>query len=235
MPTKDVAPELETLKRVEFFAVLTDSVLAELARQMVWKKYKKGERLFDEGEHAHSVFIIADGKVKVVKEFPSGKNAILGIFGIGGLVAEIAVIDKLPYPATAIAMDDCVVGALPADLFIIFLRNNPDALLEMVAGLGAKLRDLADNMGSMAVESVEKRLARFLLKFGDEIGKRTKEGLSYTLPVTRQDIAELIGTSFEVVERGLKKMKVNGLIKVDGKKIVILDSDGLFQVIEGSR
>ena len=235
MPIKDVGPELDTLKQVEFFEVLSDEALLELSRQLVWKKYKKGERLFDEGEEAHSVFIVADGKVKVVKEFSSGKNAILGIFGVGGLVAEIAVIDKLPYPATAIAMDDSVVGSLPADMFITFLRKNPDALLEMVAGLGAKLRDMADNMSSMAVESVEKRLARFLLKFGGDIGKETREGLSYTLPLTRQDIAELIGTSFEVVERGLKKMKVAGLIKVEGKKIVILDSEKLFQVIEGGR
>jgi len=235
MPTKDAVPELETLKKVEFFSVIPDESLMELSRKVAWKKYKKGERLFDEGEKAHSVYIIAGGKVKVVKEFPSGKNAILGIFGVGGLVAEIAVIDKLPYPATAIALDDCVVGDLPAEIFIDFLRSNPDALLEMVAGLGAKLRDLADNMGSMAVESVEKRLARFLLKFGDEIGKETDEGLSFTLPVTRQDIAELIGTSFEVVERGLKKMKVSKLIKVEGKKIVIKDIEGLFQLIEKGR
>ena len=235
MPTKDTIPELETLKKVEFFAVLPDSSLLDLSRQIAWKKYKKGERLFDEGEEAVSVFIIASGKVKVVKEFSSGKNAILGIFGVGGLVAEIAVIDKLPYPATAIALDDCVVGDLQAETFINFLRNNPDTLLQMVAGLGAKLRDMADSMGSMAVESVEKRLARFLLKFGDEIGKQTRDGLSFTLPVTRQDIAELIGTSFEVVERGLKKMKTNGLIKVEGKKIVIKDTEELFQVIEGTR
>jgi CRP/FNR family transcriptional regulator len=223
------------LKKVEFFSVLHDSSLAELARQVTWKKFKKGERLFEEGEKAHSVFIISSGRVKVVKEFPSGKNAILSIFGEGGLVAEIAVIDKLPYPATAIAVDDCVVGTIPAEVFIAFLRAHPDALLEMVAGLGAKLRELADNIGSMAVESVEKRLARFLLKFGAEIGARTAEGLVFTLPITRQDIAELIGTSFEVVERGLKKLKVKGFIKVDGKKIIIRRTEELTQIIEGGR
>lgn len=235
MPIKDSAMEIAALKKVEFFTVLPENSLAELARHVTWKSFKKGDRLFDEGEKAHSVFVIAGGKVKVVKEFPSGKNAILSIFGDGGLVAEVAVIDKLPYPATAIALEDCTAGAIPADVFIGFLRANPDALLQMVAGLGAKLRDLADSIGSMAVESVEKRLARFLLKFGGEIGERTKDGLVFTLPVTRQDIAELIGTSFEVVERGLKKLKTKGLIRVEGKKIVIRKMDDLAEIFEGGR
>ena len=232
---KETSPEIAALRRVEFFSALSEASLTDLARQVIWKKFKKGDRIFDEGEKAQNVFVIASGRVKVVKEFPSGKNAILSIFTDGGLVAEIAVIDKLPYPATAIAVDDCVAGTIPAEVFIAFLRAHPDALLQMVAGLGAKLRDLADSIGSMAVESVEKRLARFLLKFGGEIGSKTAEGIVFTLPITRQDIAELIGTSFEVVERGLKKLKVKGYIKVDGKKITIRKSDELANIIEGGR
>jgi len=213
---------LDILKQVRIFSTLTREELKILDDSVSWKGYRKGERLFDEGEPADHMFIIASGQVKVVKEFPSGKNVIMGMFGKGGTVAEITAIDKLPYPASAVALEDTTAGSIKAELFVKFLKQHPDTLIGMIIGLGSKLREMVGNIGSLAVQSVEKRLARFLVKLSREIGENKKDGLLLTLPMTRQDLAEIIGTSFEVVERSLKKMREKGIVKVEGKKILIL-------------
>lgn len=218
---------IDILQKAGLFSTAAKKDLISLEKKISWKSYKKGDRLFQEGDEADMMFVIASGRVKVVKEFQSGKNAIMGIFGEGGIVAEIAVIDKLPYPASAIALEEATAGAIPAATFIDFLKKNPDSLIRLVVGLGGRLREFVDNMGSLAVQSVEKRLARLLTKLGGQIGVELDDGLELILPLTRQDLAEIIGTSFEVVERSLKKMREKGIIEVAGKRIVILKPKAL--------
>lgn len=223
---------IDSLKRVPLFSTLSDDLLEWLNEKVVWVNYKKGDHLFYEGEDADKMFVVGEGRVKVVKEFPNGKNAILGIFGQGSIVAEVAAIDGGPYPAAAVALEDACVGGLSAQVLHGLLIREPEASINMIVGLGSKLRELTENLGSLAVQTVEKRLARFLNKMSDEIGKETSEGLVLMLPLTRRDLAEIIGTSFEVVERSLKKMREEGIISVEGKKIVILDMDRLIGVFE---
>jgi len=220
-------PMIDVLQKSGLFSTAAKDDLIDLEKKILWKSYKRGERLFQEGDKAERMFVIASGRVKVVKEFQSGKNAIMGIFGEGATVAEIAVIDKLPYPASAIALEETCAVAIPAACFIDFLKKNPDSLIQMIVGLGFRLREFVDNMGSLAVQSVEKRLARFLTKLGGEIGVKLGDGLELILPLTRQDLAEIIGTSFEVVERSLKKMREKGIIEAAGKRIVILKPKAL--------
>jgi CRP/FNR family transcriptional regulator len=218
---------IDVLQKSGLFSAGAKEDLISLGKKISLNSYKKGERIFQEGDKADKMYVIASGRVKVVKEFQSGKNAIMGIFGEGDTVAESAVIDKLPYPASAIALDDASVIAIPAALFIDFLKKNPDLLIRMIIGLGRRLREFVGNMGSLAVQSVEKRLARFLTKLSGEIGVEHEDGLELILPLTRQDLAEIIGTSFEVVERSLKKMREKGIIEAAGKRIVILKPKAL--------
>ncbi len=121
---------------------------------------------------------------------------------------------------------------MPAESFLAFIRENPESLIHIVIGLGGRLREFVDNLGSLAVQSVEKRLARFLTKLGSQIGTKSEEGLELNLHLTRQDLAEIIGTSFEVVERSLKKMREKGIISVAGKKIVILKPEELAAIFK---
>ena len=218
---------LKELKEIDIFASMPDGVLSWLNGHVTWKDLKKGEYLFHEGERSKHVFVVASGRVKIVKEFPSGKNAIIGMFSVGGTVAEVAAVDGLPYPASAIALENSLIGLVPSDIFLESLRREPDAAIKVISGLGSKLRKLTDNLGSVATQKVEKRLARFLAKLSSEIGVINDDGLLLTLPMTRRDLAEIIGTSFEVVERALKKMRENNIISVEGKKVLIIDFEGL--------
>jgi len=211
----------ESLKNIKLFSDLPDELLQWIRVETSWREFKKGEYLFSEGEPARRMFVIAEGRVKVVKEFASGKNAIMGMFGPGSVVAEAAVIDGLGYPASAIAMEKTIAGAIPAPVMLEAIKKAPELSLKIIEGLGSKLRELTANMGSISTQKVEKRLARFLYKLSQEIGELCEDGTLLTLPMTRRDLAEIIGTSFEVVERALKKMRENEIIAVESKKILI--------------
>lgn len=200
--------------------------------KVAWEEIEKGGYLFREGETAERIYFIIKGNVKIVKEFSSGKNAIMGIFGPGNVVAEVAAVDQRPYPASCIALDNVSAGAIPSKVFQEILKREPDTAIMMIAGLGRKLRELTENLGAISVMPVEKRLARLLHKLAANIGVKSASDVELTLNMTRRDMAEIIGTSFEVVERSLKKFREDNLISVDGKKITIHDYQKLEDMFE---
>lgn len=223
---------VDYFRQVKLFSALPPDIMAWLDGKTSWTHVCKGDYIFYEGEPAEKVYIVGKGSVKVVKEFASGKNAIMGIFGPGGLMAEVAAVDGKPYPASGVAMEDSYIGAIPSLVFCELLRKAPESAILLIRGLGAKLREFSSNLGSLAVQTVEKRLARFLHKLAQSSGVKGKEGLTLNLSMTRRDLAEIIGTSFEVVERSLKKMRSENIISVDGKTIVILDPKRLEALFE---
>jgi CRP/FNR family transcriptional regulator len=215
------------LSEIHLFGNLPKATVDAIDAKVEWRDVSKGEYLFYEGDTSVRLYLVGRGAIKIVKEFPNGKNAILGIFGPGTTVAEVAVVDGKPYPASAVAQEDSTVGALDSNMFMEVLRQEPEVAIQLVSGLGAKLRELTMSLSAMAVETVEKRLARFLVKLAGRIGEAEGGQVSMTLPLTRRDIAEIIGASFEVVERSLKKLKERGVIAVEGKEVTILDIDRL--------
>ena len=220
------------LNKIKLLSGLPDEVLNWLEENTDYEEVAKGDYLFHEGEEPLRMYFVVSGGIKIVKEFPSGKNAILGIFGPGQMVAEIAVVDQKPYPASAVAHVASLVCAVDAKIFREFLTKAPEAAIRLIVSLGGKLRELTGNMSAMAVQTVEKRLARFLLKLADRIGEPVAEGIMIFMPMTRRDLAEIIGASFEVIERSLKKMREAGILAVDGKEIVILSKDNLAALLD---
>ena len=223
---------MEQLKKINLFSRLPEDTLKWLNGKVTWEEIEKGAYLFREGEIAGRIYIIIKGNVKIVKEFSSGKNAIMGIFGPGNVVAEVAAVDQRPYPASCVALDSVTAGAIPAKVFQELLRKAPDTAIMMIAGLGRKLRELTENLGAISVMPVEKRLARLLHKLAANMGVKSASDVELTLNMTRRDMAEIIGTSFEVVERSLKKFREDGLISVEGKKITIHDYQKLEDMFE---
>ncbi|MBF0291772.1 MAG: Crp/Fnr family transcriptional regulator [Nitrospinae bacterium] len=223
---------MEQLKKIKLFSRLPEETLKWLNSKVTWEEFDKGSYLFREGEIAEKTYLVVKGSVKIVKEFSSGKNAIMGIFGPGSLVAEVAAVDNRPYPASCVALESSSAGAVPAKVFQELLKKEPNVAIMMIAGLGYKLRELTENLGAISVMPVDKRLARLLHKLAPSMGVKSASNVEITLHMTRRDMAEIIGTSFEVVERSLKKFREDNLISVDGKKITIHDYQKLEEMFE---
>ena len=211
------------LKSIALFKGLDDALMEEIEKLASLREFKKGDFLFLEGDEPEYLWFILDGEVKIYKEFASGKSAILGIFGQGSMVAEVAVIDGNPYPAGCQAVTGGMAATIKRDDALNVITSNPAVALRMMSGLGQKLRELTGDLGSMSVQSVIRRLSRLLVKLAEKLGTPKGDSIELDLFLTRKDLAELIGTSFEVAVRGLRKLQDENLLEISGKKLIVRD------------
>ena len=212
-----------TLKGVTILEGLDDRSLERIERQAGQREFKKGDILFMEGDEPDFLWFILDGEVKVFKEFSSGKSAILGLFGPGSVVAEVAVIDGRPYPASCQAATDGRAATLKRKDALEAITSNPAVALRLMQGLGKKLRELTGDLGSMSVQSVIRRLSRLLVKLAEKLGTADGNTVEMELFLTRKDLAECIGTSFEVAIRGLRRLQDERVVDIQGKRLLIRD------------
>ncbi len=196
------------------------------------RAFEKGDSLFLEGDAPDNVWFILDGEVKVFKEYASGKSAIIGIYGKGEAVALVAVIDGKSYPASCQAVMKGSAAVLRRQDALNVITTNPVIALEVMKDLSGKLRAVTSQLGSMSVQSVIRRLSTFLLGLAAQVGVKDARGIHVDLFLTRKELAECIGTSFEVAVRCLGKLKEEGVLEVEGKRLVIFDTKKLEKIAE---
>lgn len=216
---------VELLKQSVLFSSLGQDDLTELSRLAAECNFKSSEFIFWEGDAADFFYIVVDGKVKVHKYASSGKEFIIAFFGRGEMFGEVAVFEGKPYPASVQAMVDTKVLRIKMEDFISFLANHPQVALSIITVLGGRLRDAQSRLKDLAGERVEQRLARTLLMLAAKLGS--------TLPFTRQEIADMSGTTTETTIRVTSQLKERGIINSVRGKIIILDETKLRLLSEG--
>jgi CRP/FNR family transcriptional regulator len=212
----------ERLARVPLFQGLTAEELGPLAARMVERRYQAGQMLFGEGEPCEGIYLILEGRVKIFKTSPSGREVTLAVEGAPSSVAEVPLFDGGPYPASVVALEEVTAGFIHTRDFRQACRQYPELALKMLAVVGRRLRQLVALIEAVTFGSVRRRLAALLLEFGEEAGAAT-----FTLPLTHQELASRLGTVREVVSRNLSRFQFEGLIRSSGRRIELLDPDGL--------
>lgn len=215
----------EILKQSLIFSSLEEDELAELAGLAVERSFLSGEPVFWEGDAPDWFFMVAEGKVKVLKHSSQGKDFIIAFFGPGEMFGEVAVLENKPYPASAQAVDETRVLGIKRHDLISFLAHRPEVALRIISILGGRLRDAQARLGDLAGERVEQRIARTLLMLSSKLGS--------TLPFTRQDIADMAGTTTETAIRVMSQLKSRGIIRSARGRIVIVDITKLRLLAEG--
>ena len=150
---------------------------------------------------------------------PSGKEFVIAYFGPGEMFAEVAVFEGKAYPAGAQALTDSTLVAINRDDFTAFLANNPGVALKIINLLGGRLRDALNRLRDLAGERVEQRIAGILLMLSARLGPE--------LPFTRQEIADMSGTTTETAIRVITRLKKAGLIRSVRGRITITDEQSL--------
>ena len=216
----------QVLKNCLFFAGLSDDDLNALIAIARIKEHSKGELLFSEGEEATGFFVVLDGKVKVYKLSPEGKERILHIIHPGGTFAEAAIFGDGLYPAYAEPLQPSTLCFLPKEGFLGLLRDNGSISINMIAGLSKFLRQFASQIEDLTFKDVPSRLASYLMGLSSG-SKRIVE-----LPVSKSQLASNLGTVSETLSRTLRKLSDDDLIRVSGKTFEILDFDRLEELAE---
>jgi len=213
------------LKQSFIFSGLNEDELAELAGLAIERSFVPGEFVFWDGDAPEWFYIVAEGRVKVLKHSSLGKEFIIAFFGSGEMFGEVAVFEDKPYPASAQAVAETKVLGIKGEDFLSFLAHRPQVALRIISILGGRLRDAQSRLKDLAGERVEQRLARTLLMLSAKLGS--------TLPFTRQEIADMSGTTTETAIRFMSRLKDGGIIRSVRGKVIILDETKLRLLSEG--
>ncbi len=215
------------LQKAAIFADLSEKELSFLAERTVPHDFTAGQIVFSEGEPCKGLYVVESGAVKIFKASASGREQVLAIEGPGGSVAELPVFDGGAYPASAIAQSEARLLFVSKRDFQALCVEHPAVALKVLRVLGGRLRQLVGIIEELSFTTVRHRLAVLLLRLARRRGNPTARGVAFTLPGSNQDLASHIGTVRELVSRNLSRLQAEGLIKMEGKTIVIPDVEAL--------
>jgi len=210
----------EEISNIPRFAGLSGELTRMLAEHSSMKEAAEGEILFHEGDPCRRMYVIRSGRVKICKYLSSGKELILDVFSAGEAIGEVAVLDGDPYPATAIAIEQVLVIALPRNLYIRLLADYPELAMSTIRDLTLRMRELSHRIQVLAAGSVEQRVACVLRS----LNLVTE---SMEIRISRQDLANLTGARLESVVRALKPLERSGVLQTGRNRIRILDQQAL--------
>jgi CRP-like cAMP-binding protein len=223
----------ELLAQSALFAPLSEGERLEVARRFSPHRYEKDEYLFWEGEPAEWLVFVAEGQVKMIKHSESGRETILATFGPGQIVGEVGVLVGEVYPATAQALEAASTLGIRRDDYIELVRRHSELAWALIQERGRRLQGAHETIRSLAVEKVERRVARVVLRMANSAGERQEDGtVRITVPLSRQDIADMAGTVIETAIRALSKFQKQGLIETRDGHIVLLKPHQLVAIAE---
>lgn len=223
----------DLLAQSPLFASLSADERAGLEKRFIWRHYAEDEYLFFEGDDAQWLILVVEGQVKMIKHSEGGRETILATFGPGQIVGEVGVLIGDTYPATAQALEPTFTLNLPRDEYIALVQQHSDLAWALIVELGRRLQSAHETIRSLAVEKVERRVARVLLRLASACGERLEDGaVRITLPISRQEIADMAGTVLETAIRTMSRFQKQGLIETRQGRIILLKPHRLVTIAE---
>lgn len=213
----------DILARIPLFSGLSRAQLDQFQSIALEKNFGRDELIFSEGDEGNGFYVVLRGTIKIFKVSPDGKEHILHIFSVGQTFGEVPVFAGEHFPAHAQALQDARVLFFPRSAFVALLEKNPALSLKLLADLSLKLRQFTVQIENLSLKEIPARLATYLLYLADEQGCFDQ----VTLSISKGQLASLLGTIPETLSRIFAKLTSQQLIQVDGRKIALLDTEGL--------
>ena len=198
--------------------------VAEVARA---HRYSKGSTIFSEGEPSDFFITIVTGRVKVYKATPAGKEVILEIFGPGDPLGATAAYEGRPFPATAVALEDTDCLLIPRGGFFALLEQHPSLVRGLLFGLTQRLVELTNRLTELSGGRVEARIARLFLKLAENMGRPGAEGITIPMALSRQELADLTGTTIETCIRIMSRWGKDDIVRTGKDGFVLVDRNAL--------
>lgn len=205
------------LKNVSLFTDLPEEAVNAVSALATTRTYSKNTIIISEGDDSDSLYAVLSGKVKVYLSDDEGKEIIINILSGGDYFGELALLDDEPRSASVMTLEESKLAVLSKTAFEDCLKKNPQVALPIIKGLSTRLRNLTENVKSLALMDVYGRVARTLLEMAEPVG----ENLVINQRLTQREIASMVGASREMVSRILKDLSVGGYITIQNKTITI--------------
>ena len=230
MAAKDVSA---FLKSNPVFAMLPAREIESLAKVSVEDTHRAREYIFMEGDPARWFCVIRSGHVKILRHSRTGKDVVLDLLGPGEVFGGVAAIEQRPYPASVQATESVVILKIPAEAMIALSGRYPTIIREIALMMGRRLRAAHDSVKSLAVDPVEARLAAALVRLAEREGTRDQRDLALPFHLTRQNLADMSGTTVETTIRILSRWLKEELVRDEGGRLILTDLEALRTLADG--
>lgn len=221
-PTAD-----ELLKITPVFRRLSPTDRDTVARVATVRHFPRGETIFEQGMPSDAFYTIASGRVKIFKMLPTGKDLILEVFGTGDPLGAVAAYDGRPFPASAVALEDTTCLVIQRPQFFKLLEEHPSLVRGLMLGLTVRLVELTNRLAELTGGRIEPRFARLLLKLAHEMGRLERGGTFIPLPLSRQELADMTGTTIETCIRIMSRWGKQEVVRTERDGFLILDRKAL--------
>jgi CRP/FNR family cyclic AMP-dependent transcriptional regulator len=220
--------KLELIRKIPLFATLTDEEFIPLEHIFVLRAYHKNQVIFLEEDTGNYMYLVLSGKVKVSKAGAGGKETILAIHRAGDFFGEMSLLDGKTAPATVSAMEDSKIISLSGADFHKYLMHNEKVLLQIINVLCGRLRQVWQTQ-SISSSTAEAKIRMGIYQLSKRHGIQDAHGTIIDLKITHQELAEMVGTSRETVTRVLSRLRDEGIIEVEQRRITLLNPQALLQ------
>ena len=218
------ATEVEAVLRVTpVFRKLAPQDLHTIAQHATVRQYEKGQTIFEQDTPSDAFYTIASGRVKIFKMLPTGKDLILEVFGKGDPLGAVAAYDGRPFPASAVALEPTVCIVIPRPAFFRLLEQHPSLVRGLMLGLTIRLVELTNRLAQLSGTRIEPRFARLFLKLAGQMGRQERGGTFIPLPLSRQELADMTGTTIETAIRIMSRWGKEEIVHTEKDGFVILD------------
>jgi len=218
------------LRTIPMFRGLAPEVQQQLSTLAAIRDYRRGDYLWHEGDDSDALTLLVKGRVKIVREVEAG-DVILEIFGEGEPVGSIAVYNYMPYPASAIALENVTALTIPRRDYFELLDRQPEFARGIIRELTRLTVALTRKLAEARGQRVDARVAQLFLALADRMGKETKDGVEIPLQLSRQEIADLVGTTVESAIRVMSRWGREGVLITREKSFVLPSRERLTAVL----
>ena len=216
------------------FAGIATDQLGEILRDARSLRFAKNSAVFRQGEKADSFFVLLHGHVRASKITPAGEQIVVRYVAPGETFGVARAIGLQHYPATATAVDDSVALAWPSAVWPRLVEKFPALAANTLQTVGSRLQETHTRVIEMSTQQVEQRIAHALLRLAKQSGRKLEQGIEINFPISRQDIAQMTGTTLHTVSRTLSGWEQRGLIESGRQRIVLREPHKLFVLAEQS-
>jgi CRP-like cAMP-binding protein len=209
------------------FAGMAPEALDDVLARAAPLRLSKGEDAFRQGEPAQKFFLLLHGRLRVTRLNPQGQRMVVRFIAPGDMFGVAMAIQVEAYPGTATAAVDSVALAWPNGVWSDLLARHPGLAVKTMQSLGARLQDSQKRILDLSTQQVEQRIAGAVLQLARQAGRQTDDGVLIDFPLSRQDLAEMIGATLHTVSRTLSAWEETGLVECGRQRVVVRDLPGL--------
>jgi CRP-like cAMP-binding protein len=227
------APILDILRQVRLFADLPVVALGKVATLSHRHKIDRADWLFHQDDEALMAYIVLSGRLRLVQHTAEGKDVTMANFVPGDVIGLVVALTGDPYPGSVEALEESELLTLPGTLIWQLLHENSDMAMRVIQMIAAHLHEAHNRIRELSAERVQQRVARSLLRLVQKVGVKDKGGrVRLDIRLSRQDLAQMNGTTLETISRTLTAWEHDGIIDSKREHIIIVQPHALMKIAD---